>query len=136
MRITKRTARKEAIQNGFRSNFEFNFFKKIESLKLNVQYETDKLVYIQPEKKRNYLPDWKIKPKTYIETKGIFSSTDRQKILFVIKCNPEVKLYMLFQNSKLTLNKKSKTTYSDWCDKMHIEWADIKNERKWRQWFE
>ena len=136
MRITKRIARKEAIQHGFRSNFEFNFFKKIESLKLKVQYEHDKLVYIQPEKKRNYLPDWKIKPYTYIETKGIFSSSDRQKILMVIKCNPEVKLYMLFQNSKLTLNKKSKTTYSDWCNKMCIEWADIKDERKWRKWFE
>ena len=136
MRITKRTARKEATQNGFRSNFEFNFFKRIGALKLKAQYEIDKLLFIQPEKRRNYIPDWKIKPYTYIETKGLFSSADRQKILTVIKCNPEVKLYMLFQNSKVTLNKKSKTTYSNWCDKFGIEWSDIKDESKWRQWFD
>ena len=127
MRTSKRTARKEAVANGFRSKFEFDFSKKLKSMKKKVEYETDKIIYTQPEQTKTYIPDWKIFDKTYIETKGIFSSQDRKKILAVIRDNPDIKLYILFQNSKLTLSKKSKTTYGEWCTKNGIIWADIKD---------
>jgi hypothetical protein len=134
MRITKRTARREALKNGYRSKFELQFSKKLETLKIKVQYETDKIVYIQPEKQRTYIPDWTIGKNRYIETKGRFTAQDRQKVLCVIKSNPKIKLYLLFQNAKVTLSKVSKTSYGDWCDKNNIEWADIKDENKWLSW--
>lgn len=133
--ISRREARKEALKAGFRSNFEYEFSKKLKALKKKVSYETDKLLYTQPEVKRVYTPDWTIKKDVYIETKGIFSSVDRKKILLVLKSNPEITLYLLFQNSKLTLSKKSNTTYAEWCDKNNIKWADIKDINRWRKWF-
>ena len=136
MRITKRKARKEAFEHGFRSKFEFDFSKRLQALKLKAEYEKEKLDYIQPEKYRKYLPDWKIATDKYIETKGIFSASDRQKILYVMRANPSITIYILFQNSKVRLSKISKTTYGEWCTKNGIIWADIKDEKKWRQWFE
>ena len=135
MKISKRTARKEALDNGFRSKFEFDFSKKLKSMRKVVKYEADKIIYMQPEQTKTYIPDWKICNKTYCETKGIFVSSDRKKILAVIRDNPDINLYILFQNSKLTLSKKSKTTYGEWCTKNGIIWADIKDINKWRKWF-
>lgn len=136
VRRSKRTARKEALSKGYRSNFELSFSKRLSELKLKVQYESEKIYYVQPEKIRTYNPDWTIRKDVYIETKGRFTASDRQKILYVIKSNPKIKLYLLFQNSKVTLSKVSKTTYGDWCTKNGILWADSKDEKTWRKWFE
>lgn len=136
MRISKRTARKEAVANGFRSKFEFAFSKKLKELNLKAEYEKDKIIYTQPESIRTYTPDWFISHGVYVETKGRFTAADRQKILWVRRSNPKVTVYLLFQNSKVTLSKVSKTTYGMWCDKNSIPWADIKDEVRWSKWFE
>lgn len=136
MRITKRKARKEAIANGYRSKFELTFANKLKELGLKAEYESKKIHYIQPEKVRTYNPDWTIGKDIYIEQKGRFTAVDRSKMLHVIKSNPFVTFYMLFQNSNVTLSKVSKTTYGQWCNKNNIEWADIKNITKWSKWFE
>ena len=135
MRISKRRARKEAVSNGYRSKFEYTFAKRLEELKLKARYESEKIHFIQPEKKRTYIPDWTIRRNVYVETKGRFTAADRQKILWVRQQNPKTTVYMLFQNSKVTLSKVSKTTYADWCDKNGIIWADIKDEDRWKDWF-
>jgi len=135
MRVTKRTARQEAFDNGYRSKFEYDFAKKLKKYKLKATYEPDKIKYVQPEISRTYCPDWKIKHNVYIETKGIFSSSDRKKMLLMRISNPNIKVYMLFMSARNTLNKRSKTTYGMWCDKNGIEWADIKNVKKWKGWF-
>jgi hypothetical protein len=135
MRISKRVARKESIEHGFRSKFEFTFSKELKRLNLFAEYEPDKFKYKQPELIRSYCPDWKIRESVYIETKGNFSSSDRKKILWFRESNPDIKIYMLFMRSNNTLSKVSKTKYSDWCDKNNIEWADIKDIKKWKSWF-
>jgi Phage endonuclease I len=135
MRISKRTARKEAISKGYRSKFELDFSKKLKELKLKALYESEKIHYIQPEKRRTYNPDWTIGKNKYIEQKGRFTTSDRQKTLLVQLSNPNIKVYLIFQNSNITLSKVSNTTYGMWCDKNGIEWADIKNVTKWSKWF-
>lgn len=135
MRISKRVARKEAVEHGFKSKFEFEFSKTLKKLKLHAEYEPDKFKFTQPEQIRSYCPDWKIEEKVYIETKGRFTSADRKKILWVIESNPDIKIYLLFMNSKVTLSKTSATSYGSWCDKNNIEWADIREIRKWKSWF-
>lgn len=72
-----------------------------------------------------YNPDWKIKENTYLETKGLFKSIDRAKHLHVKNQHPEIKIYLVFQNPNNKLNRSSKTTYGEWCDKHGIEWATI-----------
>lgn len=135
MRITKRVARKEAFASGYRSKFELTFANKLKELGLKALYESEKIHYIQPEKVRTYNPDWTIGKNRYIETKGRFTGADRAKMLFVLGSNPTLQFYMLFQNSNVTLSKVSKTTYGQWCDKNNIEWADIRDTKKWKGWF-
>jgi hypothetical protein len=135
MRISKRIARKESLEHGFRSKFEFDFSKQLKQLKLKAKYEDTKLNYIVPEKTKKYTPDWTIREGFYIETKGQFTASDRAKMLWVREHNPTITVYLLFQNSKVTLSKLSKTTYAEWCNKNNIEWADIKDIKKWKGWF-
>lgn len=128
MRISKRKARKEALINGFRSNFEFDIAKYLEKNGVDFKYEVRKLSYIVPETKRTYTPDWQLKgnEKIIYESKGRFSSADRKKMLLVRKSNPDIIIRMIFQNPDVRISKASKTTYADWCDKNNIEWCDFR----------
>ena len=128
-------ARREALALGYRSNFEKTFADLLKRNKLKAEYEPDKLKFIQPEQKRTYCPDWKIRKGVYIETKGRFTGRDRKKTLWVRESNPGVTAYMLFMRSSVKITKTSKTSYGDWCDKHGIIWADIKDTRKWKGWF-
>jgi Phage endonuclease I len=82
-----------------------------------VEYEPDKLVFIQPAKKRTYNPDFKVRDKVYIECKGLFTADDRKKMVLVKEQYPDYTFYLLFQNGYQRLSKKSKTTYLDWAEK-------------------
>jgi predicted nuclease of restriction endonuclease-like RecB superfamily len=89
-------------------------------------YEPDKLKFIQPSKQRLYIPDFKIGESTYIESKGKWTSEDRQKHVWIKEQHPEKRIILLFQNSKVRLSKVSKTTYGDWATKHGLEWYDWK----------
>ena len=67
----------------------------------------------------------------YIETKGFFDLADRQKHLLVREQNPEFDIRFLFVNANNKLNKSSKTTYGEWCDKHDILWAEKIIPKKW-----
>ena len=126
MRISKRLARKKALINGFRSNFEYEIAKFLDSRGIPYQYEKLRLHYIVPETKRAYTPDWIINenPDIVYESKGRFTSADRKKMLLVRKANPAVTIRMVFQNSDVRISKSSKTSYADWCNKNGVEWCD------------
>jgi hypothetical protein len=128
MRISKRRARKDALINGFRSNFEYEIAKYLDRNGVDFGYEELKLKYVVPETKRTYTPDWRINTDTSIvyESKGRFSSSDRKKMLLVRECNPNIIIRMIFQNPDVRISKASKTSYADWCDKNNIEWCDFR----------
>lgn len=90
------------------------------------KYEQTKLKYTL---ENNYNPDFSLSDTIYLETKGFFKPSDRRKMLEVVKQHPDKKFIMLFQNSNITLSKKSKTTYADWCNKNNIEWFCWKTKR-------
>ena len=46
------------------------------------------------------------------------------KHLLVKKQNPNFDIRFLFVNAKNKINKFSKTTYGEWCDKHNIKWAE------------
>lgn len=129
MRISKRQARKKALVEGFRSNFELSIAKWLESKGIPFQYEELKLKYTVPETQKTYTPDWQINqnPNIIYESKGRFTSVDRKKMLLVKKSNPEITIRMIFQNASVRLSKKSKTTYAEWCDKNQVEWCEWHN---------
>jgi hypothetical protein len=109
-------ARKEL--KPYKSKFEKEFHEKYPKLK----YEVDYLVYTVDHK---YNPDFKVKEGVYIETKGLFTATDRAKHLYVREQYPDIKIYLVFQNPNNRLSRVSRTTYGEWCTKHGIGWTTL-----------
>jgi hypothetical protein len=61
----------------------------------------------------------------------LFSTKDRQKHLLIQKQNPKLDIRFVFSNSKLKLNKKSKTTYGMWCETHGFKYADENVPKEW-----
>jgi hypothetical protein len=116
---------------GFRSGFEIKIAKQLDDLNVKYGYETLKVNYSKPAKQSYYKPDFILANGIIIEAKGLFSSKDRQKHLLVKEQNPELDIRFVFSNSKLKLNKKSKTTYAMWCEKYGFEYTEERVPKKW-----
>ncbi len=108
----------------FRSKLEENIANLLEGLGVSYEYESEKLGYTI---EHTYTPDFVLPNYTYIEAKGYWSPADRRKILNVKKANPEIDLRMVFQSPYNKINKKSKTTYAQWCEKHDIPWTAYHN---------
>ena len=108
----------------FRSKLEENIANLLEGLGVSYEYESEKLGYTI---EHTYTPDFVLPNYTYIEAKGYWSPADRRKILNVKKSNPEIDLRMVFQSPYNKINKKSKTTYAQWCEKHDIPWSAYHN---------
>lgn len=129
--MPKRSIRKTAIKLGFRSGFENEVFKQIERNGEQPKYETFKINYVIPESKHTYTPDFILDSGIIIETKGRFVTSDRKKHLLIKKQHPELDIRFLFQNAKAKINKGSKTTYADWCEKHGFIYADKNIPQEW-----
>lgn len=84
-------------------------------------YETARFAYTLVH---HYTPDWTVSPTAFIETKGIWTGTDRTKMLEMKKQHPHITVLMAFQKPDKTISKHSKTTYAAWCDKHGFQWCD------------
>jgi len=113
-----------AKKNGFKSGLEDSVSQQIESKGIKVEYETEKVSYIIPASPHTYHPDFKLPNGIRIETKGRFVIADRKKHLLVKEQNPQLDIRFVFTNSKNKINKNSKTTYADWCDKNGFKYSD------------
>ena len=113
-----------AKKYGFKSGLEETISNQIASKGIEVQYESEKVAYTIPASEHNYHPDFKLPNGIRIETKGRFVIADRKKHLLVKEQNPNLDIRFVFSNSKNKINKRSKTTYADWCDKNGFKYAD------------
>ena len=102
---------------------------------ITFEYETLKLEYVVPEKKRSYKPDFifpsKDNPKMIIETKGRWVKEDMDKMKMIKERYPELDIRMVFTKSKSKVRKGSKTTYGDICNKLNIPFADKVIPTEW-----
>lgn len=114
-------SRRSEVRKGI-APYKSKFEKEFAELYPKLEYEKDKIKYLV---EHTYNPDWKVKDGVYIETKGLFKAADRAKHLYIREQHPEITVYLVFQNPNNKLNRLSKTTYSDWCDKNGILWATI-----------
>ena len=128
-----RKARKGAFAAGYRSVFELKVNTWMKEMGLDIPYEPDKIEYVVPASKHKYTPDWMVGNIVY-EGKGYFAASDRKKMLHIIESNPNLTIRMLFQNAQAKINKRSKTSYADWCDKFGIEWCDFRDKEKLLEW--
>jgi len=117
-------------RKGFRSEFERGIALWLIKNNISYEYETMYLEY-QPKIKR-YTPDFYLsKQDIFVEAKGFWDLADRQKHLLVKEQNKKFDIRLLFVNAKNKLNKSSKTTYGEWCDKHDILWAEKTIPKKW-----
>lgn len=133
-KLSLHSARKKAFASGYRSVFELKVNTWMKEQGLDIPYEPFKIEYIVPSSKHKYTPDWMIGTIVY-EGKGYFSASDRKKMLHIIESNPSITVRMIFQNAQAKINKRSKTSYADWCDKFGIEWVDFRDKEKLLEWF-
>lgn len=104
----------------FRSNFEAKFADLLTSNNNRVEYEPDSFDYVLTH---SYTPDFRITSDIYVETKGLWDGEGRNKLLEVRKQHPHIIIILCFMNPNLKLNKSSKTTYRQWCDKHGFIWC-------------
>jgi hypothetical protein len=115
----------------YRSKLEVSVVKQLlkkrkELSTFDFKYECETIPYVQPEKQRTYLPDFKIVRKDgsvlYIEVKGVLDLDTQMKMRLVKLCNPTINIAFLFQKDNL-IRKGGKMRYSDWCEKYGFGWA-------------
>jgi hypothetical protein len=116
---------------GYRSGFEGRIAKQLELQGVKVEYETTKIKYVIPESLHTYTVDFVLPNGIMVETKGRFVAEDRKKHLLIQKQHPELDIRFVFQNSKVKINKGSKTSYADWCNKNGFTFADKEVPEEW-----
>lgn len=129
-RSKKKTRRpqRQSTSNPYRSRFEATLALTLKGVGATFEYETLKLKYTR---ECVYNPDFILPNGVIIEAKGYWLPADRTKHLRVRECNPEMDVRFCFQNAHNTLNKKSKTTYADWCDKHGFLWSHKTIPKEW-----
>lgn len=126
-----KTSKQVGLVRGFRSGLEDVVAAQIKGRNLPVDYETTKLTFSQPAKKRTYTPDFRLPNGLIIETKGRFTTEDRQKHLWVKEAHPLLDIRFVFSNSRSRIRKGSPTTYADWCNKHGFLFADKLIPESW-----
>jgi hypothetical protein len=104
-----------------RSRLEEEVEQALESMGYTPSYEAERFNYVLH---RKYTPDFKV-GQVLIEVKGWWPPAERSKFLSVIVCNPGLPIFVALQRPYLTLSKKSKTTYAEWCSRHGIAWCPI-----------
>lgn len=120
-----------ALREGYRSGLEDKVAAQLKGRGLKVDYESTKISFQQPAKKRTYTPDFPLPNGIIVETKGRFTVEDRQKHLWVKQQHPELDIRFVFSNSKTRIRKGSPTTYADWCIKNGFLYADKLIPESW-----
>jgi hypothetical protein len=111
------------LRAAYRSGLEATLAAALATAGVPVSFEQHRIPYTQPEKARNYTPDFVLPNGIVVETKGLFTAEDRAKMLWVQAQHPTLDIRMVFSNAKAKLRKGSPTTYAEWCDKNGIPWA-------------
>ena len=131
MPTKKLTPRQRAIAAGYRSGLEQAVAADYDNLGISVEYESDLIRYIVPERGARYTPDFVQPNGIIIETKGRFETKDRQKHLLIKDQHPDLDIRFVFSNPKTRISKASSTTYAMWCDKHGFQYAAKRVPEAW-----
>lgn len=104
---------------------------QLEAAGVSYEYESFKIAFVEPAKKRTYCPDFRLPNGIIVETKGRFLTADRQKHILVKAQHPGLDIRFVFSSSKTKIAKRSATTYADWCEKHGFTYADKAAPEAW-----
>jgi hypothetical protein len=116
---------------GFRSGLEVSVARDLDARGVKYEFEKVKVKYTKPVKEQTYTPDFSLDNGVIIETKGRFTTEDRQKMRCVKDQNPTLDIRILFANARNRINKGSPTTYAMWADKNGYKWAERVVPQEW-----
>lgn len=119
----KPTQKEVGLRYGFRSGLEEANARRLESLGVEVKFESLTIPYTVPETQRKYTPDFPLPNGIIVETKGKLEPKDRAKHLFIQNQHPDLDIRFVFQRPYDKIVKGSKTTYAMWADKHGFKWA-------------
>jgi len=126
------TSKEVGVKYGFRSGLEEAIALELASNGVIFTFEGSKLKYIRPEKEHTYTPDFFLPVQNiFIETKGLFTTADRQKMKLVKSQYPDLDIRFIFSNAKSRISKKSKTTYGMWCERYGFQYASKHIPKDW-----
>lgn len=94
-------------------------------------FEQFRLPYVVPEREARYTPDFVLPNGIIIETKGLFTTEDRQKMRLIRRQYPNLDIRFVFSNARAKIAKKSPTTYSKWADTYGFKWAHRDLPQEW-----
>lgn len=120
--MKERKGRRLQPPEPYRSWLEADVANGLTERKIDFEYETKKITYVEPLKVRTYTPDLTLfDEELIIEVKGRWTAIDRRKMGEVLEQNPELNIKMLFHKDN-TISRNSRTRYSDWCRKRQIDY--------------
>lgn len=111
-----------------RSALEDKVAKQLDISGVTYAYESVRLDYKVPSRKAKYTPDFILTSEDkqlIIEAKGWFrTAAERQKMVLVKQCNPDLDIRIVFQNANKPIYKGSPTSYAKWATENGFLWAD------------
>ena len=130
-RKTTSSKRANALKHGWRSGLEEDVAKALTSAGVPFTYEEIKIKYIKPASEHQYTPDFVLDNGIIVETKGRFLIADRKKHILIKRQQPHLDIRFVFSNSSQKLNKGSRTTYAQWCEKYGFLYSDKEIPDSW-----
>jgi hypothetical protein len=118
------------LKGAYRSGLEKETALWLSERQKEVQYEKLKIEW-EDLKYRVYTPDFVLDNGIIIETKGLFSASDRRKHIEILKQHPNLDIRFVFSNSSAKLYKGAKSRYSDWCTKHGFKWSHRMIPEEW-----
>lgn len=115
----------------YRSGLEEKVAEQFRRAGIKFRFEEVTLPFVEPAKNRRYTPDFVLPNGIIIETKGLFTTEDRQKMVLIKKTYPALDIRLVFSNANARIAKASKTTYSMWAEKNGYPWAHKEVPSEW-----
>lgn len=122
-RPTAQQSKFATLRETFRSGLEEKIAAQISAAGATFAFEKFFLPWTAPEKPHKYTPDFLLENGIIVETKGLFQTSDRQKMKLVRAQYPDLDIRFVFSNAQARIAKKSKTTYAMWAEANGFKWA-------------
>lgn len=116
MSARRSRTRREAEKEGYRSGLELAVARAAQEEGVEYEYEPEEWVIEWEPPIKSYLPDFVLTNGIIVEVKGRLTVQDRVKHLCIAEQYPHLDIRFVFQRDN-TLTKRSKTRYSQWCEK-------------------
>ncbi len=106
----------------YRSKFEGRIAAALQKQGVDFKYEVVTLPYTL---ELQYTPDFVLPNGVIVETKGVFPTEDRRKMLAVKRQYPQLDIRICFMKADVKLSKAPRSlTYWQWAEKAGFLWCE------------